>query len=166
MLYFGLAFALIVELTRFFGGEKINALITRYLGVMIRPHEKKNLTGATYILTSSILTILLFDKPIAIAAISYIVLGDTAGAIIGRLWGRVKFRQKSLEGSIGFFFASSIVAVIVPGISLWVKIAGALTATVVEALTLYVDDNLTVPILSGALMQLIVNYDVMMGHFS
>jgi dolichol kinase len=138
----------------------------KYFGIMIRPHEKKNFTGATYILASSIITILLFDKPIAITAIAFIVLGDTAGAIIGRLWGKVKFKGKSLEGSISFFFACSLVALIVPGIPFWVQIAGAFTATVVEALISKIDDNLTVPLASGALMQLIVSQTFMLRHFS
>jgi len=133
---------------------------------MIRPHEKKNITGATYILGSSVITILLFDKPIAITAIAFIVLGDTAAAIIGRLWGKVKFKGKSLEGSISFFLACSVVALIVPGIPFWVKIAGAFTATIVEALISKIDDNLTVPIASGAIMQLIVSQSFILRHFS
>jgi dolichol kinase len=162
----GLIFSLSTDMIRFFGNEPSKKFIYRYFGIIIRPHEKKNFTGATYILVSSIITILLFDKIIAVIAIAFIVLGDTAGAIIGRLWGKVKFRGKSLEGSVSFFLACSVVALIVPGVPFWVKIAGAFTATVVEALTLYTDDNLTVPLISGALMQLIVSQLFVLEHFS
>jgi dolichol kinase len=151
------AISLLIDLLRFFGHDKSKSLIYRYFGLIIRPHEKANFTGATYILASSVLTILIFDKSIAILAIAFIVVGDTAGAIVGRIWGRKRYRNKTLEGSASFFVACCIVALLVPGIPWWVKIAGAFVATVVEAFTIYVDDNLTVPLISGALMQLIVN---------
>jgi dolichol kinase len=137
----------------YFFGEGSRKFITRYLGIMIRAHEKKDFTGATYILASSIITILLFDKPVAVASIAFIVVGDTAGAIIGRIWGKVKFRTKSLEGSISFFFACTVVALMVPGIPFWVKILGAAVATVTEAFSSKIDDNLIVPLASGAAMQ-------------
>ncbi|MEE8418120.1 MAG: diacylglycerol/polyprenol kinase family protein [candidate division Zixibacteria bacterium] len=148
------------DLLRFFGHDRTKSLINRYFGLMIRPREKSNFSGATYILASSILTILIFDKSIAILAIAYIVVGDTAGAIVGRIWGRNRFRNKTLEGSASFFVACCIVALIVPGVPWWVKIAGAFIATIVEAFTIYMDDNLTVPLISGGLMQLIVSQSV------
>ena len=151
---FALSFS--VEMIRFYGGEKNKRLIQRLFGIMIRPHEKKGFTGATYILASSIISILIFDKTIAILAIAYIVVGDTAGAIVGRLWGRVKFRNKTLEGSASFFLSCCIVSLSVPDVELSVKLIGAFAAATVEALTVYVDDNLTVPLISGAIMQLLV----------
>lgn len=148
---------MLADLLRFFGHDKSKGFIYRHFGLIIRPHEKTNFTGATYILASSILTILIFDKPVAILAIAFIVVGDTAGAIVGRLWGRNRYRNKTVEGSASFFVACCLVALLVSGIPLWVKILGALIATIVEAFTIYVDDNLTVPLISGALMQIIVN---------
>jgi len=145
-----------IDLIRFFGNEKSKNVTGRVVGIMIRPHEKENFTGATYILSSSIISILLFDKIIAILAIAYIVVGDTAGAIVGRLWGKMRFRNKTLEGSLSFFLSCCLVALIVPGIPIWIKLTGAFAAAVVEALTFYLDDNLTVPLLSGALMQLLM----------
>ena len=150
-LFLALFISLALDYVRLFGSQRSRDFVTKYLGIMIRPSEKKNFIGATYILTGSILTILLFDKPIAIAAIAFIVVGDTAGAIIGRLWGRVRFRSKSLEGSISFFLASCLVAVIIPGVHLWIMLIGAVTATIVEAITLHIDDNLIVPISSAAI---------------
>jgi len=145
--------SLTIEMIRFFGTDKIKDTTHRLVGIMIRPHEKKDFTGATYILCSSIIAILIFDKMIAILAIAYIVVGDTAGAIVGRLWGKIKLRNRTLEGSLSFFLSCCLVALVIPGVPLWIKIIGALTAAVVEALTFYLDDNLTVPIVAGALMQ-------------
>lgn len=151
-----LLITLSVDMVRLFGGSKSKSIIQKLFGIMIRPHEKKNFTGATYILASSIISILIFDKLIAILAIAYIIVGDTAGAIVGRLWGKIKFRGKTLEGSASFFLSCCLVALIVPEINLWIKISGALVAAIVEALTIYVDDNLTVPLISGLAMQFLI----------
>jgi dolichol kinase len=161
-----LAISLFLDYIRLYGSANSRRFVFHYLGIMIRPSEKRDFVGATYILSGSILTIMLFDKPVAIAAVSYIVIGDTAGAIIGRLWGRVRFRGKSLEGSMSFFIACVMVATLIPGIPFWAKIVGAATATVVEAITLHIDDNLIVPITSGAIMQVIVSQMFILKHFS
>lgn len=166
LLGLALSTSLVLDYIRLFGRLNSKRFIYRYLGIMIRPSEKKNLVGASYILSGSILTILLFDKMIAIAAISFIVVGDTAGAIIGRLWGRVRFRSKSVEGSISFLVASCLVAVLIPGIPFWVKVTGAITATVVEAITLHIDDNFIVPVTAAALMQVLVNQIVILKYFT
>jgi len=148
--------SLIGDYIRIFGGPKARNLIQRVFGIMIRPHEKKAFTGATYILTSSIITILIFDKNVAILALAYIIIGDTAGAIVGRVWGKIRFRNKTLEGSLSFFLSCCLVSLLVPGVVLWVKITGALVAAVVEAFTVYLDDNVTVPLIAGAVMQLLL----------
>lgn len=155
-----------IDMIRFYGGTRAKSFIIRYLGIMIRPKEKKDFTGATYILASSIITILLFDRSVAVIAIAFIVVGDTAGAIIGRIWGKVKYRTKSLEGSVGFFFACTIIALAVPGIPFWVKIAGAFAATLAEAFASRIDDNLIVPLAAGAVMQLIISYQVILEYFT
>jgi dolichol kinase len=161
-----LAASLCLDYVRLYGNRKSRYFIYRYMGIMIRPREKRDFIGASYILSGSILTILLFDKPIAIAAISFIVIGDTAGAIIGRLWGKVRFRNKSLEGSISFLIACIVAGTIIPGIPFWVIIVGAVAATIVEAITLHIDDNLIVPVTSGAVMQVIVSQLVVLKYFS
>jgi acyl phosphate:glycerol-3-phosphate acyltransferase len=161
-----LVVALMLDYIRIYGSKQSRRFIRRYLGIMIRPSEKRGLVGATYIVTGSILTILLFDKPIAIAAISFIVVGDAAGAIIGRQWGRIRFRSKSLEGSVSFFLACFLVGLLIPGIPFWVKVMGALIATIVEAITLHIDDNLAVPVTSAALMQVIVSQMIVLRFFS
>ena len=123
---------------------------------IIRQHEKDgDFTGATYILASFCLTIALYDKPIAIVALAFIIVGDTFAALVGRRFGRYRFfNGKSVEGSLACLAGTVIVALLAPGIALPVALLGALVATVVEALPLGIDDNVTVPILSGLVMTL------------
>ncbi len=125
-------------------------------GSLIRHHEMQgDFTGASYILISACLTVALFDKPIAVAALVFIIVGDTLAAIIGRRYGRHKFyRSKTIEGSLGCLVGTLIAATLLPDISLAVAVSGAVTATVIEAYPMGVDDNISVPLVSGLVMTL------------
>lgn len=126
-------------------------------GSMVRQHEADgDFTGATYILTTVCFTVAMFDKPIAVAALAFIVVGDTFAALIGRKFGRHRFwNGKSLEGSAACLVGTLIVAALTPDLAWQVSVVGAVVATVAEALPLGVDDNVTVPIMSGLVMTLL-----------
>ena len=151
--------SIIVDIIRL---RKLPGVNTLYLilGPMLRRRERFNFTGSTYILFGSVMSILFFNKRVAIAAISFIILGDIAAALIGKTFGRIKLgRRKTLEGSLAFLGICFVVAVIVhfvTGLDLRIGLIGAFVATLVENLTLLVDDNVTVPLLSGLVMQLLI----------
>lgn len=130
-------------------------LIKRLFGAMLRDHENSDLSGASYILSGAVLTIFLFAKPVALAALGFIILGDIAAALVGRRYGRIKIGDKTLEGSLTFFGVCILVALLVPNLSIAIGIIGALIATIIEAMTLPVDDNLIVPLISGLAMQIL-----------
>jgi len=132
-----------------------SAFIKRLIGFMLRDHESSDLSGASYILSGAALTILLFAKPVALAALGFIILGDIAAALVGRKYGRIKIGDKTLEGSLTFFGVCTLVALLVPDFSFVVGIMGALIATIFEAMTLPLDDNLIVPVISGLVMQIL-----------
>lgn len=124
-------------------------------GGMVRSHEiAGDFTGATYILISVCCTVALYDRPIAVAALAFIVVGDTLAALVGRKFGRHKFGRKSVEGSLACLAGTIGVALVVPGIPLAAALLGAVVAAVTEALSTKVDDNISVPILSGLAMTL------------
>ncbi|UCC44296.1 MAG: phosphatidate cytidylyltransferase [Candidatus Zixiibacteriota bacterium] len=129
---------------------------SRFMSPLMRGHENAgDFSGATYILLSVCLTVALYDKPIAIAALAFIAVGDTFAALIGRRFGRHRFGRKSVEGSLGCLLGTLIVAFLVPGIPLSVAVFGAAVATAVEAVSFRIDDNITVPIVSGLAMTLL-----------
>ncbi len=134
----------------------LHGFLNRLIGPMLREHEDSDFTGSSYILTASVLSIILFHKSVAIASISFIILGDIAAALIGRRYGKIKFKRKSLEGSLACLFMCLLVAVIVPGFPLWIGVVGAFTATVVEGMTFLVDDNFSVPLMSGLVMHILL----------
>jgi len=132
--------------------------ISRLIGSMMRPHEQAgDFSGATYILATVCLTVALFDKPVAVAAIAFIIVGDTFAALIGRRWGYHRFGHKSWEGSLACFVSLLVVASVTPDLTFAIGVLGAVVATVAEALPFGIDDNVTVPLLSGLAMTLALN---------
>lgn len=149
--------AVIVELLKWVS-ESFRELFFRFFEFILRRHERKGaITGATYYIISTFLCIVIFDKHIAIVSIFFIVLGDTAAALVGKAWGRIKLiGHKSLEGSAACFIVCAVISVF--WIDPVIGITGAFVATLAELLPLRIDDNLTVPLISGTVMQLMVVY--------
>ena len=133
-------------------------IVRKLLEPMVRPHEAKgDFTGASYILMSFCATIALYTKPVAITAISFIIVGDTFAALIGRKIQSYKFyKSKTIAGSIGCLVGMIIVAILAPDMMLEAALFGALVGTVFEAFSFGIDDNVTVPILSGLFMTLFI----------
>ena len=124
---------------------------------IIRSHENAgDFTGASYILSAFCLTIALFPKTIAITAMAFIIVGDTFAALIGRRYGYHRFGNKSIEGSLACLVSTIGVALVVPGLELKIGIIGAFIATIAEAAPFGIDDNVTVPLLSGLVMAIMM----------
>jgi dolichol kinase len=135
---------------------KMWSIFKNIFSPIIREHEMKgNFTGASYILATSCLVIGFFSKSVALAALTFIIVGDPAAAIIGRKFGKHKFKGKSFEGSFSFLIAAVAVAMIIPNLKIPIGLIGALVATVTEALSGGLDDNASVPLISGLIMELL-----------
>lgn len=129
-------------------------------GQMLRRKEHYSFTGGTYLLLASFVSILIFpDRGVFMLAILYLVIGDTVAALVGLSFGHQKIFRKTLEGTLACLISCVLLAYFVPklpgiNLSLKVSLIGAITATIVEALPTEVNDNVVIPILSGAVMQL------------
>ena len=133
------------------------AFIDRWLGRVIREAEAHTLTGATCVTVAALLSIWLFDERIAITVLLFLSVSDALASLIGIRFGTVRFLGKSLAGSTAFFVSAAAIALFVLPESSPVALAGAAIATVVEALPLRIghyrlDDNLSIPLLTGAAM--------------
>jgi len=158
VLGFCAAVSLAIDISRF-NNWPLWRLLSSVLTPIIRDHEiKGGFTGASYILSTSAVTIALFPKEIAIAAITFIIVGDIAAALVGRTWGRHRLvGKKSVEGSLACLMSLILISFFIPGLPTLAGIFGAFTATVAEALSIRIDDNLTVPLTSAVIMLLVMN---------
>ena len=103
------------------------------------------------------LTIVIFtNKRIVLPALGFLVFGDTLAALAGNKWGKHHWGKnppKTWEGSAAFAAVSAVWAMLFVR---WpVAILGALSAAWIEARPLPYDDNLWIPVLSGAVLSVL-----------
>lgn len=131
----------------------IGSLFQRYfIGTVLRENETNRLMGSTYFLLASVLVIWLFPKPIAMVSVLILIISDTCAAWVGKGIGRVAIFTKTLEGSLAFLFSAFLIVWSYPGLNRLSGSLAALGATVIELLPIPIDDNLTIPLVAGAIM--------------
>lgn len=137
-------------------------------GPMMRPeevpplHGRVTINGATWMCVSALLCVLLFPLPVAAAALVQLQVGDAAAALFGRWMGRHHWpgSPKSVEGTLAFavtaLSSSWGGALVIPGafVPLGALVAGSIVAAAAEAISMGVNDNVRVPLFSGAVMWL------------
>lgn len=110
-------------------------------------------------------------KPLLVASLMPMTWGDALAAVIGRRWGRRKFRvpggHRTLEGSLTFLFVAWVVTALplaflagtpFPGRqAIPAALAVAAVAAAVEAVSPWGIDNLTVPAISALALRAAVS---------
>lgn len=136
----------------------------RVFGKLLRPHELRQdkilLNGASYVLMSALLCVLIFPKIIAITAFSILIVSDTCAALYGRKFGRRSFLDKSREGALAFVVSAAVVVAVIGALTSagWTffvaGVVGSMVGAVVEAasIRLRMDDNFSIPMFTGGLM--------------
>tara|TARA_Y100000310_G_scaffold343217_1_gene449840 strand:+ start:1152 stop:1742 length:591 start_codon:yes stop_codon:yes gene_type:complete len=129
-----------------------------FYNFFIRPKEHHRMIGSVYFLLSTIITLAVFDKRIAIAALLMTAFGDSTAAIIGKKYGTsLIYKNKTWVGSISEFIVNLIVGFFILSsyFNIYVILGMALAATFVEILVDELDDNLLTPIITGFVGQII-----------
>ena len=157
------AFYVFCDIFRHFH-EGFRQLFDRIITVhFLREHEKNGLIGSSYFIFGALLAIILFPKPVTIASLYILIVSDAMAAIVGTGWGRTRIFAKSLEGSIAFFVSGVVIVLLaLQDKPLWGEAAirdhlgwgilAVLGATLVELFPSGLDDNLTIPLVAGAIM--------------
>lgn len=138
--------------------ERLNQALLKIFSSLAKEAEARQITGATYFMFGSTVTLALYDKEVAILAIVFSVFGDMAATLVGSKFGRVRVTsEKTLEGGLACFTACLIVGLVMlaSGFSiLFLQVLlGALAAALIEIFSSPIDDNLTIPVFAGLLMQ-------------
>lgn len=125
--------------------------------------EKRSISSMTMFLLGVFSSFIFFKFEVAFAAICYTTFGDMMAKIFGINYCKKQYKwgnssSKSVEGTVGFALTAITVAYFMYAVGtlpLITGMIGAVTATAVEALPFPVDDNLSVPVISGALMSIV-----------
>ena len=141
---------LVIEFYRFWQ-KSFRKTFWWFFGLILRRHELRDFTGATYLLFSALLCVAFLEPVVAFFALSFLAVGDTFAAMVGMNFGKRKFKnsKKTLEGSLACFAACFIFVLafgLHPRFYLHPVVAftGALAATLAEISRLPVDDNVEV----------------------
>ena len=139
--------------------KRADELISSKSKSLLREREFKKFSSMTFFLVAMFITMLLFSREIAIVATTFLIFGDAFGKIFGMAFGKHKILNKTLEGSLAYLGAVIIMGYILYNtldISLVVLIVGGIAAPMIEIFSIGVNDNLTVPIFTGAIMTSLV----------
>jgi dolichol kinase len=170
--------ALILDIVRL-RSPRVNRRFMIIFRALLREREVSTLNGSTYFLIAASIVFAFCDKSIAAIALAFAAVGDPLAGMAGERWGKfrispeegnssdfamfprnLKFRGKkgkSLEGSLVCFMACLVVGIIlaiITHVALWVVVVGAICATVIESLSLVVNDNLSIPLVTAGVMSL------------
>ena len=160
--------ALSIDLLMYYS-VKFREVAHMFIGGMLRPHELDResitLNGASWVMIAAVITVGIFPKNLALISFSIVILSDLAAALLGRKYGKRKFMDKSLEGTLAFFVVAICVCFSwthILGLSMQffaISIVASLFAAIAEASTirLKLDDNIVVPLVSGGVMWLLAN---------
>jgi dolichol kinase len=146
-------FAIVIEYLRVHS-VIIKKIFDNFLISMLRLHEMDGkYTGATWLFIGSTLTVAIFPKEIAVISLIYMSIGDSVAGLAGRKYGKMKFYDKTIEGSLAGLFVCLLSGYLVQlSLPLVVVFSGAFAAMFIELLPISIDDNFSVPLFAGTIM--------------
>ncbi len=131
---------------------ELNKKLPIYLYVM-RDKESHRICGLTFSMIAIVIVLALFDFSIAFPALAMAFYGDMMAALIGKQYGvHTLIFGKTVEGSLACLFTTIAIALLFGYFlfgSYLLLVAMAIISTLVELLTNHLDDNFSIPFLTG-----------------
>jgi phytol kinase len=123
---------------------------------LLRAHESRRLTGATWLLVAMFAAVLLFPRDVAITATWAAAVGDAAAALVGMRFGRIRstYDGKSLEGSVACFLVTLAGALLLAHGVFAISLLAAVAAAAAERFPWPRDDNIRIIAAVGVIMMI------------
>lgn len=143
-----------------------NDQVLRFWGPFMRSCEVSKMSGVPYYILASMLALAIFPKPVGVLSVLFLAIGDPIASLIGILYGKnsPKVAQgKSLVGTFAGVVSCMLVTLVflkawpVPvSDSAWIALSviGGLAGGTAELAPFDMDDNFTIPMISGFVMWL------------
>ncbi len=141
-----------------------NQKMLKFWRHILRAHEAHQMSAVPHYLAAVILAILIFPRPVATLSILYLACGDPIASLFGILYGHHGHRfasGKSLIGTAAGVVTCTLLSLVflsslsISNSALWgVSLVGGLVGGTVELLPLDLDDNFTIPVVSGFVLWL------------
>jgi len=135
--------------------RQLRQIYEKVFGTLLRAEESgKKLNGATLLLAGYSLAVIFFETDIAAASMLFLAFADSMAAIIGKTFGKRMIFNKTLEGSLAFFITAGIISVLIFDNKI-VSIGIAGLVTILELIPVKINDNLSIPVISGTLFSFV-----------
>lgn len=135
-----------------------NKFVITLMGPLMRRSEKEGLSGLPFYALGVSLSLFFYSRDIAIVSSMFLVFSDPLSSFFGVLYGKDKILpNKSLQGAVAGFFTCYLITLFYAmntttlGTHLLVFsiVAGVIGAASELVSAFNIDDNLTIPVLSG-----------------
>lgn len=145
----------------------LNAVVLKLMGPLMRRSEKEGMTGLPFYALGCSLALYFYGRDIAILSIMFLVFSDPISSFFGVLYGKDKILpNKSLQGAVAGFFTCYLISLfyamntstIGTHILTFSIVSGLIGASSELISAFNVDDNLTIPVLSGLGMTLLNHF--------
>jgi len=138
---------------------RVNSFAIKAMGPIMRKNEENKMSGTPFYIGSVLLSVLIFPKAIAILSILFLAIGDPISSIFGITWGHKGMRFSNGKSLIGTAAGMGICCIITFFYLLWtnvgalpalcIALAGGLAGGGAEMIPLEIDDNFSIPVVSG-----------------
>lgn len=138
--------------------ERLNQMALSLLGPFMRESERHQISGMPFYALGVGLSLLLFEEKLAILSICFLIFSDPIASVAGVTLGRDKILpNKSLQGAVAGFcvcYILSLAYAIYFGAKdfelLYFAVGAGLIGMASEIVSAFgIDDNLSIPVLSG-----------------
>lgn len=143
---------------------RINSVVKKVFGPLLRDTEENGWAGTTFLLIGSILSLALYQPHVILLSLLFLGIGDPVASWFGVFMGRHKLvGKKTLEGSAAGFTVCSLLAFayfstrgfFADNLIVMSLVAGII-GTLAELIPIgKLDDNLTQPLVSGLLITML-----------
>lgn len=136
----------------------LNRTVLKLMGPLMRRSEKEGYSGLPFYAMGISLSLFFYSRDVAVLSVMFLVFSDPLSSFFGVLYGKDKILpNKSLQGAVAGFFTCYLITLFYAMNSttlgthllIFSIIAGVIGAASELVSAFNIDDNLTIPVLSG-----------------
>lgn len=137
--------------------EKVNSACMKVLRPIVRKSEVRGYTGVPFFALGVAVSLAFFEERIALLSILFLIFADPLASAVGIKYGEDKiFENKSLQGTVTCF---AVCYVLTLAVGLYIgngsvelltfALLAGMMGAVSELMSVWVDDNFSIPVVSG-----------------
>lgn len=122
----------------------------------ITREEERFFIGAhIYFAAAALVTLILFPEKVVIGALTVTLISDALAALVGKGFGRHRFKNgKSVEGSLAYFLSGFLILIFI--FPWYVSVIASFAGALAEFYEFPPDDNFSAPVIISAVIYLFV----------